>query len=76
MRPRQYALLSESSLVTLLETAAIRYASKNAWNELGIVDQAEPKRRVAERTPHEASPISARSRRDNETEALIQGERQ
>src|SRR5262245_5185549 len=43
MSPRQNALLSESSLITLLETATVGHAAENAGNELRIVDQAEPK---------------------------------
>ena len=37
----QCALLRESSLVALLETAAISYAAENSGNELGIVHVAE-----------------------------------
>ena len=41
MGPGQCALLRERSLVALLETAAVSYATENSGNELGVVHVAE-----------------------------------
>ena len=42
MRVAQRALLSKGRLIAQLETAAIGHATKNAWNELRVIDQTEP----------------------------------
>ena len=41
MGPDQCTLLSQRGLIALLETAAVRHASENAWNELRVIHEAE-----------------------------------
>ena len=41
MGPGQSTLLSQRGLMTFLETAAVRHAPENAWNELRVIHEAE-----------------------------------